>query len=1373
MPSKEYHDKYRAKRNDLFGVFETVFKNPNQLSRIFAPLSGISTTQDPKTKPSKLDQLWGRVVVTAQATTLAVSNIDNVFAMAVGGAFYKKELVKLAITAKGGYELEPSSKIQKLEDSEQFQKQFLAGKIYLSKNRKLAWLSDLEGTVREIELNINMTKFVQELNNPLFIEAVLSAIPQEYIYVYNSETPLFFIELLKDPETAKFITANSAKIENLVTTQANSILSIVLKTIKNAVPKEGQPASVAQVIVTALEEGGVNAKFILDTVSPLIQPIVAELTANSRRLNEFGGLAEKIIITSHKDEKAKFQKEFLSKVASIDFAGTQSIQALSAFFGNEESVANLTKMVEVVAPTLAARVDIAGIDAALIEGSVPIITKTASVLLGKTAEMQRVGQYFTTATPPTAEANAQLVTDLFGLVKTLGGPEAGFITELSDYFVTNKDKMILAAKDVLQKRRDKSPEKALPAYMNDELIDSLIGPAIDALPTVSSLIQPIVAELTANPEKLNEFSSLVGRITSTEDQQEKANLQKEFLSKVASIDFAGTQSIQALSAFFGNEESVANLTKMVEVVAPTLAARVDIAGIDAALIEGSVPIITKTASVLLGKTAEMQRVGQYFTTATLATEETSAKLVKDLSSLVGALQAPQTGVARQLSSYVAGNHMQMRVAVKGLFNKNNEVLNEAQTLNKGFNEALIDSAMNLAVEFSPTLLPFVLNFSQKILDKPGAYELLTLFMLSRADEKNSKAEPQLAALPEEKRADLISNRQKLLAKSADFILQDESLKDFFADPASMPKVKEITGKILDTPALAQRLATLGIEKHLILDAVPILGGTAGALLEKSIDVQGLIKYVYPNPSQPEMTQVQLFTHVSNILEGLKKQNDVFTSILPMYLKDNEILVLKAIEKKENLTVLRSNLKIPSDFSDELLLSVASGGLQVSQDLIPFAFKVASRALDASNKDSVIKIMEQAKKAFTPLAPMVKEKDGVELTAEQLKMQATKRNVDKQKKEKEISSLVNSVLNLKNNDPALKQLIDEGFPTILAKHSELLGGLLDEFLNKTTLGKYVDIRAKDYLEVASRHIPKLIDIAQLYNDKQYTRMFKTRMFLKVFPLIFKKGVLALMMPLLSYHYQEKSQWGFTRRLRAQGSIRKTLSKMLAVPKNAIAAEPPRKLDLGAKLATHRHTGNSTLNSTLNYSLINKDFRGIHFSFKPEVSFQNCILDGFKFNNAKLNTSFDDSEIRNCDFTGVIFTGSVSFIGAVIDERSLKTLIPAIEAYNKTHPNTPIETNITIANSEESFQNRTLNGRNFNNAKLNSSFAGSEIQNCDFTGVVFTGAVSFIGAVIDKSSLETLIPAIEAYNKTHPQTPIETDGIIAIPSEEPGVSHKHQP
>ena len=1119
MPSKEYHDKYRAKRNDLFGVFETVFKNPNQLSRILGRISGtssaasktkaISENKGSKIKKPTLD-IWDKVVVGAQATALAVSNIDNVFDMAVGGSFYKKELGKLAITAKGGYELGLLSELKDLKNfsgktqKKEYEKQFVAGKIYLSDDGKQASLRDLGGELRTINLKvaIDMKEFPHKRNNPGFIKQIFSSIPkQDYIYVYNSETPLFFIELLKDLKTEEFIKANSANINNLVTTQANSILSIVLSTIKDAVPKEGEPASVAQVIVTALEEGEVNAKFILDTVSPLIQPIVAELTANPERLNEFGVLAEKIIITSDKKEKAKFQKELLIKVASIDFARTQSIQAL--------------------------------------------------------------------------------------------------------------------------------------------------------------------------------------------------------------IDF------------FVKKESVANLTKIVEVVAPTLAARLAIPGIDAALIEGSVPIITKTASVLLGQTAELQSVGQYFTTATLATEETNAKLVKDLSSLVGALQAPQANFAGQLSSYVAGNHMQMRVVVKGFFNKNNEAFNEAEALNKVLNEELIDSAVDLVVKLSPKLLPSVLVLSKKILDKEASFKLFTRLVETPAVDliyalKQARAALGSASGPQQGVIDLLNTleplieavltaveqspqasadlshviaemslendeqlkanyRKEVLAQGANLFLNNsglrKALQDIFADEQSISKVKAITGKILDAPALAQRLATLGIEKHLILDAVPILGGTAGALLEKSIDVQGLIKYVYPNPSQPEMTQVQLFTHVSNILEGLKKQNDVFTSILPMYLKDNEILVLKAIEKKENLTVLRSNLKIPSDFSDELLLSVASGGLQVSQDLIPFAFKVASRALDASNKDSVIKIMEQAKKAFTPLAPMVKEKDGVELTAEQLKMQATKRNVDKQKKEKEISSLVNSVLNLKNNDPALKQLIDEGFPTILAKHSELLGGLLDEFLNKTTLGKYVDIRAKDYLEVASRHIPKLIDIAQLYNDKQYTRMI-----LKASTLIFKKGVLVLagktMMRVLSYKYQAKSQSGFRHGLYAQeGSIRKKLSEMLAaaaVPANAVAAEAPRKLDLGAKLATYLGTGDSTLD----YYLSNKDFTGIHFSFKPEVSLSNCILDGFTFNNAKLNTSFEGSEIRNCYFTGVVFTDAVSFKGAVIDERSLGTLIPAIKAYNDKHPDTPI-------------------------------------------------------------------------------------------------------
>ncbi len=58
-------------------------------------------------------------------------------------------------------------------------------------------------------------------------------------------------------------------------------------------------------------------------------------------------------------------------------------------------------------------------------------------------------------------------------------------------------------------------------------------------------------------------------------------------------------------------------------------------------------------------------------------------------------------------------------------------------------------------------------------------------------------------------------------------------------------------------------------------------------------------------------------------------------------------------------------------------------------------------------------------------------------------------------------------------------------------------------------------------------------------------------------------------------------------------------------------------------------------------------------------------------------------------------------------------------------------------------------NFDGVKFSKcSFKNSVLENYSFNGVQFANKISFEGATIDSDMLQTLVPAIEKYNKAHP-------------------------
>ncbi|MFU7502714.1 MAG: hypothetical protein ACE1S7_04640 [Candidatus Tisiphia sp.] len=117
---------------------------------------------------------------------------------------------------------------------------------------------------------------------------------------------------------------------------------------------------------------------------------------------------------------------------------------------------------------------------------------------------------------------------------------------------------------------------------------------------------------------------------------------------------------------------------------------------------------------------------------------------------------------------------------------------------------------------------------------------------------------------------------------------------------------------------------------------------------------------------------------------------------------------------------------------------------------------------------------------------------------------------------------------------------------------------------------------------------------------------------------------------------------------------------------------QKLDLGELLQQQADaTDIGTISKTVEYFLISKDFRGFVFDKENPIPTKNVIVNGFNFDKAIFKErSFQNSEISNCSFKGAIFKDKISFEGTTIDAKFLKTLLPAINQYNKNHANNKI-------------------------------------------------------------------------------------------------------
>lgn len=383
----------------------------------------------------------------------------------------------------------------------------------------------------------------------------------------------------------------------------------------------------------------------------------------------------------------------------------------------------------------------------------------------------------------------------------------------------------------------------------------------------------------------------------------------------------------------------------------------------------------------------------------------------------------------------------------------------------------------------------------------------------------------------------------------------------------------------------------------------------------------LVKSLFIIPSKEDSKEAiqkwdtKLIINLSAIIK--RPELSVLALALPAYLAHNKADIVDKVTV--NLATIKKTLTfIPEDFSVPLVQKLLGTGIDLSEELLPFGVELLQEILADKNKKVLLDITGNVRKL---------------------------QNQDPNDNHDSIKILINSVFELDVDHYVIDYL-----PGILEKHANPLGEVLREFLTQTQKGRelVLYIQTHKILEMVSQHMPQIASISRAYTRGepwfwQACQLLKDKAVLK---LVFQTFV-----NYIAYKYREKIQSSLIRRLRIGDPMRTIL----------------KSYQPGGNLGDFLRGKARDTKNTLEYSLMTRDLSGLKISDK----LSELTIEDFKFDHAILeNISFENSTIINCSFKNVKFKNKPNFKNITIDEISLKTLQPAIELYNKKHPDDPI-------------------------------------------------------------------------------------------------------
>ncbi|WP_395477133.1 hypothetical protein [Rickettsia endosymbiont of Pantilius tunicatus] len=126
-----------------------------------------------------------------------------------------------------------------------------------------------------------------------------------------------------------------------------------------------------------------------------------------------------------------------------------------------------------------------------------------------------------------------------------------------------------------------------------------------------------------------------------------------------------------------------------------------------------------------------------------------------------------------------------------------------------------------------------------------------------------------------------------------------------------------------------------------------------------------------------------------------------------------------------------------------------------QDAMPSITKLANLTL--SDSDKVADIMQKA---------------------------ALIKSLPKEEKKAEVQALLSTLIQIKNDNPEINKIIEKDIPKLLTDYADKLGPVVQEFLDKKPIGQKLKLEGKKLVELAGKHAPELIKIADKINKREY-------------------------------------------------------------------------------------------------------------------------------------------------------------------------------------------------------------------------------------------------------------------------------------------------
>jgi|GEM_PF-6643367 len=296
-------------------------------------------------------------------------------------------------------------------------------------------------------------------------------------------------------------------------------------------------------------------------------------------------------------------------------------------------------------------------------------------------------------------------------------------------------------------------------------------------------------------------------------------------------------------------------------------------------------------------------------------------------------------------------------------------------------------------------------------------------------------------------------------------LLNHDLVQFLKNPNNQKELVQITENIINNKA--QKFA----KPELIADTVALLANSSEKLIENTplaikaynqfkenqrwaninLTIEGLdteTKKTLLEAKKPQI--VELVNNAKKIIDNL---SPVLEKELPQYLDNNKQNILNVLKHPKVTEKIKSSGQDP-----EFIHSAVDASMPFLKDALPSISKLASLAL--SDSDKIADIIQKTQ--------LIK-------------------SLSKEEKSKEVKALINTLIQIKNDNPEINKIIEKDLPELLTKHASSLGSVVDEFLNKTPTGQKLKLDGEKLVKIAGKHAPELIKIADKFSKHEYGKI----------------------------------------------------------------------------------------------------------------------------------------------------------------------------------------------------------------------------------------------------------------------------------------------